>query len=325
MAALTSAFGGARRWLLFVALVLGLSSIVIPVAATSGLRVGFYRRSCPNVEYIVFNSMLQSYNRDKTVAPGVLRIAFHDCFVRGCDASVLLEGPNTERAAQFNRGLHGFDALDAAKTAVNNACPGVVSAADVIQFAARDAVKLTGGYAWEVPAGRRDGRVSLIDEATTLNLPTPFMKVPELLEVFRKKGLNAEQLVVLSGAHTIGKAPCATFDDRLQVTPVDPTLQPQFAASLKKQCPQAQLATLVSLDSSSGRFDTQYFRDIVRGRGLLTSDQSLIADGRTKGVVYSNLDAEFFGNFGRAMVAMSEIEVLTGSAGEIRRLIASVN
>lgn len=62
--------------------------------------------------------------------------------LQGCDASVLLEGPNTERAALFNRGLHGFEAVDAAKRAVESACPGIVSAADVLQFAARDSVKL---------------------------------------------------------------------------------------------------------------------------------------------------------------------------------------
>ena len=299
-----------------------------PVTAhgASGLRVGFYHRTCPRVENIVYQSMVRSYQRDKTVAPGVLRIAFHDCFVRGCDASVLLAGPDTERASLFNGGLHGFDAVDAAKQAVENACPGVVSAADVVQFAARDAVILAGGHGWDVPAGRRDGTVSRKDEATQVNLPTPTMKVPELLEMFERKGLDAEQLVVLSGAHTIGKAPCRTFDNRVHASPVDATLAPAFAASLKKQCPTAGLATQrVDMDSTARRFDTQYFKDIVRGRGLLTSDQSLVEDARTKRAVYSNQGAEFYRNFGKAMVAMSQMDVLTGSRGEIRRHISRVN
>ncbi|KAG0617772.1 hypothetical protein M758_4G013900 [Ceratodon purpureus] len=320
-------------WSLLIALVLGVSSLTAPAAATrtgatAGLSCGFYRHSCPDAENIVYNSMQQSYNQNKVVAPGVLRIAFHDCFVRGCDASVLLLGPDTERSALFNKGLQAaaFDALDAAKIAVNKACPGVVSAADVIQFAARDSVKLAGGLGWDVPAGRRDGRVSRIEEASTPNLPTPNMTVPDLLEVFARKGLSANDLVVLSGAHTIGHAPCLTFDNRLQTSPVDPTLAPSFAAQLKKQCPAPNNgATQVDLDSTAMTFDPQYYKDIARGRGLLTSDQSLLADGRTKRAVYSNRGTEFYTNFGKAMVTMSKIEVLTGSAGEIRRHIAYVN
>ena len=151
------------------------------------------------------------------------------------------------------------------------------------------------------------------------------MKVPELLQVFARKGLSASDLVVLSGSHTIGRAPCATFDDRLQTSPVDPTLAPGFARQLKARCPAPGIATLVDLDSTATQFDTKYYHDIARGRSLLTSDQSLLADARTKGVVYSNRDAKFFTNFGTAMVAMSQIEVLTGSAGEIRRHIAYAN
>ncbi|XP_073387715.1 peroxidase 71 [Physcomitrium patens] len=329
---------------------------ITPAAAHTGLKVGFYRHSCPQVEAIVYNSMAQSTKADDTVAPGILRMAFHDCFVRvrdrldlqhpsqldrvaelalrrlfrlcgffsGCDASVLLEGPNTERRARTNTGLHGFDAIDAAKRAVENACPGVVSAADVLQFAARDAVVLAGGYGWHVPAGRRDGTVSIMEEA--LNLPAPSMTVSQLIDVFGRKGLSPSQMVVLSGAHTIGKAPCVTFDDRVQTTPVDPTLAPSFATFLKGQCPYAAIqSTSVDMDSTAHTFDSQYFKDIIAGRGLLTSDQSLLYDSRTSGGVYANNGAAFYRNFAKAMVKMSQIEVLTGLDGEIRRQFDQVN
>ncbi|XP_024366165.1 peroxidase 71 isoform X2 [Physcomitrium patens] len=308
---------------IFVTIALAMNSIT-PAAAHTGLKVGFYRHSCPQVEAIVYNSMAQSTKADDTVAPGILRMAFHDCFVRGCDASVLLEGPNTERRARTNTGLHGFDAIDAAKRAVENACPGVVSAADVLQFAARDAVVLAGGYGWHVPAGRRDGTVSIMEEA--LNLPAPSMTVSQLIDVFGRKGLSPSQMVVLSGAHTIGKAPCVTFDDRVQTTPVDPTLAPSFATFLKGQCPYAAIqSTSVDMDSTAHTFDSQYFKDIIAGRGLLTSDQSLLYDSRTSGGVYANNGAAFYRNFAKAMVKMSQIEVLTGLDGEIRRQFDQVN
>ena len=56
----------------------------------------------------------------------------------------------------------------------------------------------TGGQSWTVPAGRRDGRVSLSSEVPE-NLMTPDKKVPVLLQAFQKKGLNAAQMVALAG------------------------------------------------------------------------------------------------------------------------------
>jgi len=61
---------------------------------------------------------------------------------QGCDASVLLDTTNSEKTAAINVNLHGFEAIDAAKAAVEEACPGVVSCADILQYAARDAVTL---------------------------------------------------------------------------------------------------------------------------------------------------------------------------------------
>lgn len=140
------------------------------------------------------------------------------------------------------------------------------------------------------------------------------------------EGLERSLMVVLSGFHTIGKAPCLTFDDRVQTNPVDPTLAPSFAASLKKQCLYAQItSTKVALDSTPRRFDTQYFKDIIQGRGVLISDQELLYDSRTVGVVRANKGSAFYRNFGEAMVAMSELGVLTDGSGEIRRQIDQVN
>lgn len=132
---------------------------------------------------------------------------------QGCDASVLLAGTTTERAAINNAGLHGFEAIDAAKEAVEKVCPGVVSCADILAYASRDSVKLTRGEGWKVPAGRRDGTVSLAAEPLQ-NLPPATFTSPQLIANFAAKGLTAQQMVDLSGNyffHIVQDPSIATF------------------------------------------------------------------------------------------------------------------
>lgn len=78
----------------------------------------------------------------------VFRINIHGVNVieQGCDGSVLLEGPNSEKTSSPNFSLRGFEYVDAAKAALEAQCPGVVSCADILAFAARDAVELVFHY-----------------------------------------------------------------------------------------------------------------------------------------------------------------------------------
>ena len=66
-------------------------------------------------------------------------------FIQGCDGSVLLNSTKTNQAEKDaipNQSLRGYHVIDAVKSAVEEACPGVVSCADIVALVARDSVSM---------------------------------------------------------------------------------------------------------------------------------------------------------------------------------------
>ncbi|CAN1268113.1 Peroxidase 12 [Linum perenne] len=186
-------------------------------ALVKGMSWSYYKSTCPKLESIVQKRLKQVFKKDIGQAAGLLRLHFHDCFVQGCDASVLL------------RGSAG------GPTRVHKSCGRVVSCSDILAIAARDSVSLSGGPNYKVPLGRRDG-TTLATEATTLsNLPPPTATTGALLTSLATKNLDPTDVVALSGGHTIGISHCSSFSDRLN--PQDPTMDKTFANNLKKSCP----------------------------------------------------------------------------------------
>ena len=125
----------------FLAMIL-MISMAAALVQGQGTRVGFYARTCPRAESIVRSTVQSHFRSNPAIAPGLLRMHFHDCFVQGCDGSILIDGPNAEKTAPPNRLLRGYEVIDDAKTQLEAACPGVVSCADILTLAARDSVLL---------------------------------------------------------------------------------------------------------------------------------------------------------------------------------------
>uniref|UniRef100_A0A2N9EX30 Plant heme peroxidase family profile domain-containing protein n=1 Tax=Fagus sylvatica TaxID=28930 RepID=A0A2N9EX30_FAGSY len=177
----------------------------------------------------------------------------------------------------------------------------------------------------QVPSGRRDGRVSLIEEANQ-NLPPPTLDAKQLEDNFARKGLSLDEMVTLSGAHSIGISHCTSFKDRLynfsETQLQDPSMDPIFARDLKTKCPQTATRILndptVPLDVvTPNRLDINYYNNLKKHHGLLTSDQTLLSSPSTAEIVRNNArdGAAWAKKFAAAMVKMGYIEVLTGSQG----------
>ena len=83
---------------------------------------------------------------------------------------------------------------------------------------------------------------------------------------------------------------------------------------------------MVPLDiKTSRRFDNQYYLNLLRGFGLLQSDEALVSYGseEEESVIelvwaYAYDQELFFREFAKSMIKMGSINVLTGSEGEIR-------
>ncbi|KDO40104.1 hypothetical protein CISIN_1g045752mg, partial [Citrus sinensis] len=253
----------------------------------------------------------------------------------GCDASVLLDGSDSEKFAAPNRNsARGFEVIDAIKTAVEGQCSGVVSCADILAIAARDSVLLSGGPTWKVLLGRRDG---LVANQTGANaLPSPFEGLNILTAKFAAVGLNIKDLVSLSGAHTIGFAKCAFFSNRLSnfsgTGAPDATMDTSLVSELQSLCANGDGNNTTPLDRNSiDLFDNHYFQNLINNKGLLSSDQILYSSDEAKSTTeslvesYSSNSNLFFANFVNSMIKMGNVSPLTGTNGEIRKNCRAVN
>ncbi|CAN6809375.1 unnamed protein product [Brassica oleracea var. botrytis] len=309
---------------------------IFPVAF-SQLRVGFYSQSCPNAEIIVQNLVRERFGLDPSITAALTRMHFHDCFVQGCDASLLIDPTTTQPSPEKNAGpngsVRGYELIDEIKTALEAQCPSKVSCADIVTLATRDSVFLGGGPSYVVPTGRRDGFVSNSEDAEGI-LPGPGLPVPDMLTFFGNKGMDVFDAVALLGAHTVGIGSCGNFVDRLTnfqgTGQPDPTMDPGLAGRLRNTC-SAGGSQFAALDQSTPfapfSFDNLFYTQIRERKGVLLLDHLLATHPSTSGVVfqYAANNELFKRQFAIAMVKMGSVDVLTGFAGEIRRNCRAFN
>ncbi|KAL5705574.1 peroxidase [Ranunculus cassubicifolius] len=297
----------------------------------------FYDHSCPHAQGIIKSIVAKAVAKEARMAASLLRLHFHDCFVQGCDASVLLDSSGSiisEKRSNPNRkSLRGFEVIDEIKSALEKACPRTVSCADIVAIAARDSVVLAGGPRWEVPLGRRDSLGASLSGSNN-NIPAPNNTFQTILTKFKLQGLNIVDLVALSGSHTIGNARCTSFRQRLYNQSgngqPDFSLDQSYAAQLRTRCPRSGGdQNLFVMDFvTPTRFDNFYFKNILASKGLFSSDQVLFTKSEASMELvkkYAENNERFLRQFTKSIVKMGNITPLTGSRGEIRHNCRRIN
>ncbi|KAK0585816.1 hypothetical protein LWI29_034385 [Acer saccharum] len=298
----------------------------------SRLDLNYYSKSCPRFNDIMRDTITNKQITTPTTAAATLRLFFHDAILNGVDASVLISSTpfnKAERDADINLSLPGdaFDVVIRAKTALELSCPNTVSCADILAVATRDLVTMVGGPYYNVVLGRKDGRIS---KASTVdgNLPKPTMPMSQILEIFKNRNFTEQEMVALSGAHTIGFSHCKEFSSSIYNDTNH--YNPRFVQGLQRACGDYQKNPTLSVFNdimTPNKFDNLYYQNLPKGLGLLESDHGLNSDLRTQRFVdmYARDQNLFFRDFARAMEKLGVYGVKTGRGGEIRHRCDAIN
>ncbi|EOA17952.1 hypothetical protein CARUB_v10006362mg [Capsella rubella] len=308
--------------------------LLFTVVAGETLQPAFYGKTCPKAESIVREEMRKAMLKEARSVASIMRLQFHDCFVNGCDGSVLLDDTPTllgEKLSLANIGsLRSFDVVDNIKEALEKACPATVSCADIIIMASRDAVALTGGPDWEVKLGRKDSLTASQKDSDDI-MPSPNdSTATSLIDLFQRFNLSTKDMVALSGSHSIGEARCFSVTPRLYnysgSGKSDPAFEPLYREKLTKLCPMGGDENVTSgMDATAKVFDNQYFKNLVSRKGFLHSDQTLFTSPETREYVklFSENETEFFKAFAEGMVKMGDLQ--STKPGEVRLNCRAVN
>ncbi|KAL5200413.1 hypothetical protein ABZP36_021616 [Zizania latifolia] len=80
-----------------------------------GLRAGFYNKTCPEAEGTIRDVVNSEIGMDRTIAAGIIRIFFHDCFITTQQPPQTQQSPPLQQPrrpgfgfGRFIPGFHGF-------------------------------------------------------------------------------------------------------------------------------------------------------------------------------------------------------------------------
>uniref|UniRef100_A0A166G105 Plant heme peroxidase family profile domain-containing protein n=1 Tax=Daucus carota subsp. sativus TaxID=79200 RepID=A0A166G105_DAUCS len=188
-----------------------------------------------------------------------------------------------------------------------------------------------GGPSFNVELGRRDGLISKASRVAE-KIPKPSFNLKQLYSIFSQLNLTQLDMIALSGGHTLGVSHCDQFSNRLHSfsssAQTDPSLDPDYARQLTAACSDSDESTVIILDPETPQiFDNMYFKNLVAGKGLLSSDQVLFSDPASQPIVrdFANSPGEFNVAFVAGMRKLGRSGVKTGRQGELRKDCTAFN
>lgn len=299
----------------------------------SELELNFYKERCSRAEDIIKQEVVKLYYKHGNTAVSWVRNLFHDCVVKSCDASLLLEtvnGIESEQESGRSFGMRNFKYVKTIKDALEKECPLTVSCADIVSLSARDGIAMLGGPRIEMKTGRKDSKESYISAVET-SIPNHNDSISSVLARFQSLGIDVEGTVALLGAHSVGRVHCVNLVHRLYPT-VDPTWDPEYAEYIKGRCPTPNPDPNEVLYARNDRetpmiLDNMYYKNLLNHKGLLLVDQQLVSDPTTAPFVEKMAadNGYFHDQFARAVQLLSETNPLTGDQGEVRKDCRFVN
>ncbi|PNH00090.1 putative L-ascorbate peroxidase 6 [Tetrabaena socialis] len=206
LAASTDAGGLTRRELLKLTaplLLLGALPAGL-LAAPQAARAAGPVLPSKEVQAALDKALARSVTKGKAAV--ALRLVFHDAGTfsaaakdGGLNASIQYELDRPE-----NMGLkRGWRIVEQVRQDLRGtAAEGVVSDADLVALAGAYGIRICGGPAIAVPIGRPTATAGSVDPPG--RMPAETFSAAELKASFAAKGFNVKELVVLSGAHTLG-------------------------------------------------------------------------------------------------------------------------
>lgn len=207
-------------------------------------------------------------------APGLLRLAFHDAGTFCKKTKTGGVSGSISNPEEIKRDVN--DGLAKSSNLVLSIKEDLseISLADVIAVAGAVAVEISGGPVVSVGLGRVDN----LEPAPDGRLPDENDDADKLVSTFDRMGLSMKDLVILSGAHTLGDAEDKPFtDNRLE-------------------------------------FDNSYFKNLLKSDvpehlGRFTSDEALLTQAEMKNLIelYAENEEAFFRDFKEAYVKMTSL------------------
>eukprot|EP00892_Ulva_mutabilis_P011501 jgi/Ulvmu1/8723/UM047_0064.1 len=258
---------GHRRSMLFMAAAAPLAAMLTGIPAPPPARAATLRAPTAAEQSAFEGAMDALFAENGDPNPGrytpiLLRIAFHDAgtwTVRdrtgGANGSIQFElggSPNNSVVRRF-----GWPIVLQIKRSLAGTAAANFSLADVIALAPAYGLSKMGGGAYPMKVGRVDA--SSADAGVQDELPRAADSIEELKASFARKGLNARDLVALSGSHTIGRIPGV----------------------------------------GGNVFDNSYYQAVLSFQAGLGSDRELLEDPETRAIFedYANNNQRFLDDF----------------------------